>query len=88
MIPQRTTGVVLFGNGLKTRVTACRKRIRRGRVARRSDDDLLPEAAVVESSGRTFPSELSVVRQSCVEISEISDLKFEISDTEQEVGIT
>lgn len=86
MIPQRTLGGELFGNGLKARVTACRKRIRRGRVARKTDDDLLPEPALVESSGRTFPSELSVVRQSCVEI---SDPKFEISEEEKpEVGIT
>lgn len=36
MIPQRLPGSEICGNGLKERVTACRKRLRVNRVAQRS----------------------------------------------------
>ncbi|HEY3040433.1 MAG TPA: hypothetical protein VGJ66_16970 [Pyrinomonadaceae bacterium] len=43
MIPHRMLNTEIYGNGLKDRVTACRKRLRVNRVAQRLQDNNEPE---------------------------------------------
>lgn len=107
MIPQRTLGAELFGNGLKSRVNACRKRVRNHRVTRKLQVDCGNEVENEPQNGSEFPVNSTVVRQSLdgitnfefpisgVAVSQtpsgdasISDLRLEISEREQEVGIT
>lgn len=54
MIPQRSFYGVNFGNGIRIRVSACRKRLRVARVAHRTDlrvsFDQQPPTPVADSS--------------------------------------
>jgi hypothetical protein len=100
MIPQRLPGSEICGNGLKDRVTACRKRLRVNRVAQRSHgnngaEELIPEttSSVLDFQGYAgnYPVTASVIRMNygaafaAVEDGESETLQLV---GEQEVGIT
>jgi hypothetical protein len=77
MIPQRMLSNEICGNGLKDRVTACRKRLRVNRtrhkpLAHDEDADLFPETAAL------FPFEGSDPREG----------EALLSGRQHEVGIT
>lgn len=50
MIPHRTLGSEICGNGLKGRVTACRKRLRINRAAKRTQVDTDTEELFAETT--------------------------------------
>jgi hypothetical protein len=100
MIPQRLPGSEICGNGLKDRVTACRKRLRVNRVAQRSHsnngaEELIPKttSSVSDFQGYAgdYPVPASVIRMNYgaaftgVEDGESETLQLV---AEQEVGIT
>jgi hypothetical protein len=77
MIPHRMLSSEICGNGLKDRVTACRKRLRVNRTRPQllvddEDKDLFPEPAAL------FP----------FEVSDRKDSEASLLVAEQEVGIT
>ena len=85
MIPHRMLTSEICGNGLKDRVTACRRRLRVNRTAQRSQvnndaEELFPEPAMPTP----------VVRMNCV--SALAGAEAGASEkklaSEQEVGIT
>ena len=85
MIPHRMLTSEICGNGLKDRVTACRRRLRVNRAAQRSQvnndaEELFPETAMPTS----------VVRMNCVSPfagAEAGDSEVMLV-SEQEIGIT
>ena len=100
MIPQRLPGSEICGNGLKERVTACRKRLRVNRVAQRSygnnaAEELIPKttSSVPDFQRYTsdYPVTASEIRMNyrapfaAVEDGESETLQLV---GEQEVGIT
>ena len=100
MIPQRLPGSEICGNGLKDRVTACRKRLRVNRVAQRSHgnngaEELIPEtsSSVVDFPGYAgnYPVTASVIRMnygSAFAAGEDRESETLQLVGEQEVGIT
>jgi hypothetical protein len=100
MIPQRIPGSEICGNGLKDRVTACRKRLRVNRVAQRSHvkndgEELIPKTTSSVSDFHGFASDYPVTTSvvgmnyrspfAAVEDGESETLQLV---GEQEVGIT
>ena len=89
MIPHRMPSSEIFGNGLKQRVTACRKRLRVNRNLHRvqSREEVILFTAETAAS---FPGEYPAVRESFP--GGPDDAKFRDPDAwqrvEQEVGIT
>jgi hypothetical protein len=80
MIPHRIAGSEISGNGLRNRVTACRKRLRESRVTLKSQaggevDELFPERSSSNLSAK--PGRTSGSR-----------FEHEEQIEEQEVGIT
>ena len=43
MIPQRNLNGVTFGNGVRIRISACRKRLRIARATHRTDSNIRPD---------------------------------------------
>ena len=89
MIPHRMPSSEIFGNGLKQRVTACRKRLRVNRHQHRVQSR---EEVIVFTSetAASFHGEYPAVRESLPGGSEAAE--FRDADAwqrvEQEVGIT
>lgn len=80
------------GNGLKDRVTACRKRLRLNRIHRAHVDnhleELFPETAIGASEFRGHSEAHAAVRESLVEGVHARDGETSQRVDEQEVGIT
>lgn len=91
MIPQRTLGAAILENGLRARVTACRKRLRVSRVAHKAnlDGETVPEAGIEEGA---FREESPSMRQSLYGFSSSTtvgcDEDHERFSGDPEVGIT
>jgi hypothetical protein len=103
MIPRRTQDNQIFGNGLRERVTACRRRLRMNRSTPKSVVHNKPKQAIGEtatvlvSEFRNYPAEYRGPRKNPTHIDHCS---FEFEGTEprngeslllvgeQEVGIT
>lgn len=88
MIPHRMPSSEIFGNGLKQRVTACRKRLRVNRNLHRVHFSDGPIAFTTETA--SFPGEHPPVRESFA--GGVSASEFREGEAwlrpEQEVGIT
>ena len=88
MIPHRMPSSEIFGNGLKQRVTACRKRLRVNRNLHRVHFSDEPVAFTTETA--SFPDEHLAVRESFaggVTASEFREREAWLR-LEPEVGIT
>ena len=88
MIPHRAKNNEIFGNGLKDRVTACRKRLRINRSEHRVHLD--DETAFVGKTAAVFLDEYPGVRESYVSRRAVPDFDDgnEWETVEPEVGIT
>jgi len=88
MIPHRKASNQIFGNGLKQKVTACRKRLRVNRNLHKLH--FSNEPAVCTKETASFPGEHPAVRESFV--GGVSGSEFREREAwprlEQEVGIT
>ncbi len=82
MIPQRTANTELFGNGLKSRVTACRKRLRTHRVTEKPSACRELDEALEAADDAPFPADSPAVRQS---LNEISNFRSHISNQSPEL---
>lgn len=88
MIPHRMPSSEIFGNGLKSRVSACRKRLRVNRSAHKAQADDQPLAFGGETTA-AFLDEYLTVRESIVGEREAAELQDDAwQRAEQEVGIT
>jgi len=89
MIPHRIPSSEIFGNGLRERVTACRKRLRVNRIHRAHADNQSEEAfretTVAASEFPDHSEDLSAVRESLVHA---RDGETSQRVDEQGVGIT
>lgn len=96
MIPQRVLTEPIFGNGLRERVTACRRRLRVKRVAHQANGGGQREKVVPVADSSEFPVASLAVRQSELSVNSSSALSIAAPETlesfglveEQEVGIT
>ena len=96
MIPQRMLSSEICGNGLKNRVTACRKRLRLKRVTQRSyvnnhSAELFPEATPAVSDYLDHTTGTGSVSRDCCSPfagAEPADTQTLLRVAEQEVGIT
>ena len=96
MIPHRRLNDEIFGNGLRDRVTACRKRLRTNRSVNRPQlREQGDESLQKISGGSEFPADSIAVRQSRGEdlASALDDASTDDTATlrfvcEQEVGVT
>jgi hypothetical protein len=77
MIPQRMLSSEICGNGLKDRVTACRKRLRVNRTR--------PQLVVHEEAEVLLPETTALFS---LEVSDRRDSEVSLLVAEQEVGIT
>jgi len=89
MIPHRVLSNEFFGNGLKQRVTACRKRLRVNRHHHRLQSNGGQSLFTSEIS-TSFPAENVVVRESLIGSKESSEHQQQEAwiRPELEVGIT
>jgi hypothetical protein len=89
MIPHRLPNNAIFGNDLKLRVTACRKRLRSNRNLQRVQFANDSEAFSSESV-TSFPDACSVVRESIADGGNDSEFRGREAwlQLEHEVGIT
>jgi len=80
------------GNGLKDRVTACRKRLRLNRIHRVHPDNqhevLFQEIAIGASEFRGYSSDPAAIGESLVEVVHSRDSETAQRVDGQEVGIT
>jgi hypothetical protein len=96
MIPQRVLTAPIFGNGLRERVTACRRRLRVKRITHKANGGAQPERSVPVADSSEFPvaslamrqSELSVISSPALPIAAPESLESFGLVVEQEVGIT
>lgn len=92
MIPQRTLSGAIFENGVRARVTACRKRLRVSRVAHKATLDGETVLAPATGEDGAFRGESPSVRQSLHEFSSSltvsADQELERFSGDQEVGVT
>jgi hypothetical protein len=104
MIPHRMQGNKICGNGLKGRVTACRRRLRAKRTAQRAQvndegEDLFPETTPSVSlfqnyAAGTLPESAAMPPPNCLNYRapfggvEPSEGEKMLLTAEQEVGIT
>ncbi|HEX9424901.1 MAG TPA: hypothetical protein VF899_16800 [Pyrinomonadaceae bacterium] len=104
MIPHRMQGNEICGNGLKGRVTACRRRLRVKRAAQRTQvndeaEELFPATTPAVSLIQTYaagnlPQSAAMPPSSCLDYRasfggvEPSEDEKILSTGEQEVGIT
>jgi len=78
MIPNRMPGNEFFGNGLKLRVTACRKRLRVNRYQHRAQSDVAQSVLAPDLNAK----------ESLVGVDEGSEQCAGWIRPEQEIGIT
>jgi hypothetical protein len=96
MIPQRVLTAPIFGNGLRERVTACRRRLRVKRVAHKANGGAQREELVPVADSSEFPVASLAMRQSELSLNSSPALPDAATETlepfglvaEQEVGIT
>lgn len=96
MIPQRVLTEPIFGNGLRERVTACRRRLRVKRVAHKANGGGQREKVVLVADSSEFPVASLAMRQSELSVNSSPALSIAAPETlesfglveEQEVGIT
>jgi hypothetical protein len=86
MIPHRIPSNEIFGNGLRERVTACRRRLRVNRIHRahadNRQDEPLRETKVAASKFSDYSENLPAVRECLVHLRDGETERFE----GQEVG--
>lgn len=89
MIPQRMASSETFGNGLKGRVTACRKRLRVNRSVNKVQVNDEPAVFSRETTG-AFPDEYPTAGESLVREREANEFRDGEAwqRVEQEVGLT
>jgi len=87
MTPNRMLGDELFGNALKQRVTACRKRLRVNRHQHRLQSDVV-QALFTSDVNAHFPGESVALQESLVDGDEGSDQCGGWIRPEPEIGIT
>ena len=89
MIPYRTPSYEIFGNDLRERVTACRKRLRINRIhkvhADNQPEDPFRETRVAASEFPGYSEDLPALRESLVHLRD-GELSERVG--EQEVGTT
>lgn len=93
MIPHRLLGNDLLGNGLKQRVTACRKRLRVNRHQNRvhsNEGQLLFTSEANSEIRASYPAESPDVRESLIGGGEASEFQHREAwlRPDQEVGLT
>ncbi|MDQ5844445.1 MAG: hypothetical protein M3539_04045 [Acidobacteriota bacterium] len=96
MIPQRVLTAPIFGNGLRERVTACRRRLRVKRVTHKTHGGAQREELIPVADSSEFPVASLAVRQSELSVNPSPALPIAALETleslelvvEQEVGIT
>jgi hypothetical protein len=93
MIPHPMVSNEVFGNGLKDRVTACRKRLRLNRIHRgqieNQPEELFRETSIGASGVRGYLADAAALRGTFVEVVHARDDETsQWVDEQQEVGIT
>jgi hypothetical protein len=96
MIPQRVLTEPIFGNGLRERITACRRRLRVKRVTHKANGGAQREEPVPVADSSEFPVASLAMRQSELNVNSATALPIAAPETletfglvvEQEVGIT
>jgi hypothetical protein len=90
MIPHRMPGSEIFGNGLKQRVTTCRKRLRVSRHLHKVHLSVDEPPAFTAETTASFPPEYSAVRESLISGGAASEFRHQEAwlQLEQEVGVT
>ena len=81
MIPHRIPSNEIFGNGLRERVTACRKRLRVNRIhmaqADNQPEEQSRETKVVVSKFSEYPANLPAVRETLVHLRDGETERFD-----------
>jgi hypothetical protein len=96
MIPQRVLIAPIFGNGLRERVTACRRRLRVKRVTHKANGGAQRQKSAPVPDSSEFPVASLAMRQSELRANSMPRLPVAAPESlesfglvvEQEVGIT